>query len=205
MGKRPTERDQTSWATYAWAPPLGAPGIPPFEDVRPGQEVGGRAGGGHGASSQRRFWEREPVTAGDLMTSPVRAATPDATLAEVAEVMRSEDVGIVPVIDASERLVGVITDRDIVVRVIPERDPAMVRVSEVMTANVETARREERIDDLIARMTRRLVQRIPVVDDAGRLVGIVALQDVARRAERDHDIQGAFGRLAARRSFWTNL
>ena len=128
------------------------------------------------------------MKAREIMTANPRTVTPDTQLPEVARLMQSEDVGIVPVVDGagSRQLLGVVTDRDIALRVVGEgRDPNSVRVSDVMSTNVRTARENDSVDDVMSLMGEQQVRRIPIVDERGALVGIVAQADVVLQASSD--------------------
>ena len=128
------------------------------------------------------------MKAREIMTANPRTVTPDMNLPEVARLMQSEDVGIVPVVDAggSRQLVGVVTDRDIALRVVGEgRDPNSVRVSDVMSTNVRTCREDDSVDDVMDVMGTEQVRRVPIVDERGSLVGIVAQADVVLQASSD--------------------
>jgi CBS domain-containing protein len=128
------------------------------------------------------------MKAREIMTANPRTVTPDMNLPEVARLMQSEDVGIVPVVDSagSKQLVGVITDRDIALRVVAEgRDANSVRVSDVMSTNVRTCREDDSVDDVMDVMGQEQVRRVPIVDERGALVGIVAQADVVLQAKDD--------------------
>lgn len=101
---------------------------------------------------------------------------------EAAEIMRDRNIGSLPVV-RRDRLVGVLTDRDITVRVVAAGlDPARTTVEEVMTRDPKTCRPDERLDRLVEMMEARRVRRIPVVDSEGRLLGIVTQSDIAAKA-----------------------
>jgi CBS domain-containing protein len=120
-------------------------------------------------------------TVQDVMTSGPTAIPSDATTIEAARRMLSEDVGSLPVVDG-ETLVGMVTDRDIVLQVVAkDLDPNKVPVSDVCTEDPVTAEPEESLDVALQRMAKEQVRRLPVVSD-GRLVGILAQADVARNA-----------------------
>jgi CBS domain-containing protein len=93
--------------------------------------------------------------------------------------MRSEDVGSLPVVEG-ERLVGVLTDRDIATRVVAEgKDSSATSVGEVLSGDPVTVTPEENLDEALAKMSRHQVRRLPVVEEDGRLVGVLAQADVA--------------------------
>ena len=166
----------------------------------------GAAGVGLGLARRRR-WQREPLTAGEVMSRSPRTVLPEQTLRDVAMLMRDENVGIVPVADAGGRLLGVVTDRDLVVRSMAEdRSPSQVRVSDVMSSDdLEVVTADDPVHSVIELMGRKQVRRIPVVARDNRLLGIIAMADIANRAELDDELQEALERISARRSFWTRL
>jgi CBS domain-containing protein len=107
---------------------------------------------------------------------------PEQSVAEAARLMRSEDVGSLPVVDG-DRLVGMVTDRDVALRVVAEgRDPDGTKVGDIHSREVLAVTPEQYLDDALAEMARHQVRRLAVVDGE-RLVGILAQADVARAAE----------------------
>jgi len=118
----------------------------------------------------------------EVMTRDVRACEPNATVADAAKVMAQEDVGPVPIVEDG-RLVGIVTDRDIVVRVVAEgRDPNATTVREIASTELVTVSPDDALDDALNRLAERQVRRLPVVE-GDRLVGIVAQADIARLGE----------------------
>lgn len=131
----------------------------------------------------------EPKTAGDVMTRNPRTVTPDTPVREAAQLMRSEDTGALPVVEggSSNRPIGLITDRDLAIRVVAEGN-LDARVRDAMTPNAHTARETDDLDSVMQLMSREQVRRVPIVDARGDLVGIIAQADVVlaaptRRAE----------------------
>ncbi|HZF67595.1 MAG TPA: CBS domain-containing protein, partial [Gemmatirosa sp.] len=126
----------------------------------------------------------------DIMTKHPQVVTPDTPVQEAARLMKSEDTGVLPVVEAqgSRRPVGVITDRDIALRVVAEgRSQAMVR--DAMSSSVRTAREDDDLKDVMELMASEQVRRVPIVDDRGELVGIVSQADIVlegddKRAEK---------------------
>jgi CBS domain-containing protein len=115
----------------------------------------------------------------ELMTKQPTTVGPDATLGEVATLMKQEDCGSIPVVEAG-RLVGIVTDRDIVVRGIAGGvDPKTQRVSKVMSSDPVTVGPDEDITDAEKKMADRQIRRLPVVE-GGKLVGILVTAQVAR-------------------------
>lgn len=127
------------------------------------------------------------MKAREIMTKDPRTVTPDTGLQEVARLMQSEDVGIIPVVEAGgTSLLGVVTDRDIALRVVAEgKDATSTKVSDVMSKGVRTAKESDSVDDVMELMGKEQLRRIPIVDDRGALVGIVAQADVVREARSD--------------------
>lgn len=117
----------------------------------------------------------------DAMSAEVRTAGPIQSVAEAAELMKAEDVGSIPVVDDG-RLLGIITDRDIVVRAVAEgRDLQTVTIDEVASRELVTAEPDWDLDEALRLMASHQVRRLPVVED-GRLVGMLAQADVAIEA-----------------------
>jgi CBS domain-containing protein len=119
----------------------------------------------------------------DVMTQNPCAIDADQPVSYAAKMMRDEDVGLAPVIQRG-RLIGTLTDRDITVRVVAEgNDPQAVSVREVASTDVVTVDPREDLDEALKLMARHQVRRLPVVDQHGRLVGVVAQADVAEEAK----------------------
>jgi CBS domain-containing protein len=116
-----------------------------------------------------------------IMTRDPITCLPGDTLATAAESMRLADVGALPVVDGKEEwLVGIVTDRDIAIRATARGlDTRRTRVSEVMTRDVTTCLPDDAIEKAVERMEERQVRRLPIVDDDGRLLGIIAQADLA--------------------------
>src|SRR5918992_3795584 len=120
----------------------------------------------------------------EIMTKDPATVTPGATVRDAAKLMQRENTGILPVVDSegSKRLVGVVTDRDIAIRVVAEGRDGDTRVSDVMTSSrLATLRPDANVDDVMDTMADQQVRRVPIVDDRGTLVGIVAQADVVRK------------------------
>jgi CBS domain-containing protein len=118
----------------------------------------------------------------ELMTVKPRTVKTGDSIVDAAKLMRGEDAGIAPIVDG-DRLVGVVTDRDIAIRVVAEgRDPSTTKVEEIASGNLVTVEPGQDLDDALRLMAQHQVRRLPVVDD-GKLVGIVAQADVAKHAD----------------------
>ena len=105
------------------------------------------------------------------------------SVVEAAKLMRGEETGIAPIVEDG-RLIGVVTDHDIIVRVIAEgRDPRTTRVEEVASCALVTIDPEQELDEALAMMAHHDVRRLPVIEEDGTLVGMVAHADVVRHVE----------------------
>ena len=119
----------------------------------------------------------------EAMTDRPRAVTPETTVSEAAQLMKSDDIGSLPILEG-EQLTGMVTDRDIVIRAIAEgKDPRGMPVREVASRELVTVNADEDLSSALHLMASQQVRRLPVVDDDGRLVGILAQADVAVEAK----------------------
>jgi CBS domain-containing protein len=119
----------------------------------------------------------------ETMTSNPCAIEADRSVAYAAKMMKQEDVGLAPIVE-NGRLVGMLTDRDIVVRVVAEgKDPDSVNVRDVASSNIVTVDPRQDLDEALNLMARHRVRRLPVVEQDGRLVGVLAQADVAEEAK----------------------
>ena len=118
----------------------------------------------------------------DFMTSNPRTLESGSNAADAARLMRDENVGIVPVVEG-ERLVGTITDRDIALRVVADgKAPESTTVGEIASRELVTVDPKQDLDEALRLMARHQVRRLPVVEEDGKLVGIVAQADIAQHA-----------------------
>jgi CBS domain-containing protein len=137
---------------------------------------GGGWDGGHSSADVDR------IRAADIMTPNPEALTPDTPVAEIARRMRDLDVGVIPIVDDEEssRLQGIVTDRDIAVRVAAEgKDAKKTLARDIMSPDVQCVGESDHVRDVFAVMKRARVRRVPVVDAGGQLVGIIAQADLA--------------------------
>ena len=119
----------------------------------------------------------------DVMTARPRAVTPQTPLTEVAELMEAEDVGSIPVVE-DDRLVGIVTDRDIVVRAVAKgKDLKGMPASAVSSRELVTVHPDDDLSDALELMARHQVRRLAVTGENERLVGVVSQADVAREAK----------------------
>ncbi len=144
----------------------------------------------------------------DIMSEDVATALPDATLEDIARMMREEDTGAIPVVEDDE-LIGIITDRDIVIRCIAEgKDPSEMAAEDIISEQLEVVEPEADVEEAAQIMARRQIRRLPVVKN-GRLVGMVSLGDIAVKAgeeeagealeEVSHGVKGPRRQTAGRK------
>src|SRR5437763_16965952 len=118
-----------------------------------------------------------------VMTANPSTIEPDKSIADAARIMKQEDAGVVPVTE-NGRLTGMVTDRDIAIRVVAEgKDPQSTTVREVASTDLITVDPQQDLDEALRLMAQHQVRRLPVVEEDGRLVGIVAQADVAREGD----------------------
>ena len=117
----------------------------------------------------------------DVMTSNPATVTDKDTIRDVARIMAREDTGVVPVVEG-KRIIGLITDRDIVVRLVAEgKDLANSRVKEVMSKSVRSVKEDTPINEVLDLMSNEKIRRVPVVNQNNELVGILSIGDIASR------------------------
>ena len=138
----------------------------------------------------------------DIMTSDVRTATRDMTLQQVAALMRDGDMGSIPVVEGG-KLVGIVTDRDIVVRSIAEGRGADSPIGEAMTTEVFSVKPDDFAFEAIRIMGDRQVRRIPGVGENGELAGIIAMADVALEMEDHVEIAETLEDISSGSGFWS--
>ena len=119
----------------------------------------------------------------EIMTSDPKTIEGDKPVVEAARIMKQEDAGVIPVTQ-NGRLTGMVTDRDIAIRVVAEgKDPQSTTVREVASTDLVTVDPQQDLDEALRLMAKHQVRRLPVVEEDGRLVGVVAQADVARTGD----------------------
>ncbi|HEX7051624.1 MAG TPA: CBS domain-containing protein [Longimicrobiales bacterium] len=139
------------------------------------------------------------MKARDLMTPNPEFVTSDDSLTQAARIMRDVDVGIVPVVDdpMSMRVMGVITDRDIAVRHVAEGHQQECRVADHMTSGqIDCVSPDADEDEVLERMEREQIRRLPVVEEDNRLVGIIAQADLATRGVKEKKVGEVVERIS---------
>jgi len=182
------------------------------------------------AGRERDYYapERSRLRCRDIMTRDLAVATRDTTLPEVALMMKQEDTGVIPVVDydaqggngrteTAERkyegrnytrgkLIGLITDRDIVVRAVADnKDCASVRAEDIMSVDIHTAKPNDRVVDVIRKMGDKQVRRIPVCNDNGYLTGMISMADIALETRQDRELSEAIEEISKGSSFWNRI
>src|SRR5690242_9267665 len=190
---------------------------------------------GTGRQRDRYAAERSRLRCRDIMTKDLAVATRDTRLVQVALMMKQEDTGVIPVVDydamsgngrddidrdrdrdrddrrdnraySRGKLVGLITDRDIVVRAVADgKDCANTRAEDVMSVDVHTARPNDRVVDVIRMMASKQVRRIPVVNENGYLLGMISMGDVALETHEDRELADALEDISKNTSFWNRV
>jgi CBS domain-containing protein len=119
----------------------------------------------------------------ELMTENPRTVSPDDTIQTAAKIMRDEDTGVVPITERDKTVAGVITDRDIAIRAVAEGRDGSTSVQEIASKDIVTIDPQQDLDEALRLMAKHQIRRLPVVEEDGRLVGIVSQADVARHGD----------------------
>lgn len=147
------------------------------------------------ASARRRCRE--------IMSTNIRSVGRDTPLSEVARILSEADVGILPVVEGdSRKLVGLVTDRDIVVRAVAQGLSVETPVERIMTTELHTAKPDDFAFEAVRTMGERKVRRVPIVDEAGTLRGIVSIADIALEMEDEKEIAETLEDISSGSAFW---
>ena len=174
--------------------------------------------------------ERSRLRCRDIMTRELAVANRETPLTQVATMMKQEDTGVIPVVEydtnggngkatasAEERnydtraysrgrLVGLMTDRDIVVRAVAEgKDCNSISAEDIMSTDIHSARPNDRVVDVIGKMGDKQVRRIPVVNEGGYLVGMISMADIATETHDDVELAEALEEISKGTSFWNRI
>ena len=144
----------------------------------------------------------ERVKCREIMTANVTTATREMTLRDVARLLRGGDMGPVPGVEGG-RLVGIVTDRDIVVRAIAEGKGPETPVAEAMTTEIFSVRPDDFAFEAVRLMGDKQVRRIPVVEADGSLAGIISIADVALEMEDEREIAETLEEISSGTAFWS--
>jgi len=183
---------------------------------------------GDNRATERSATERSRLRCRDIMTRDLAVATRDTALTEVALMMKQEDTGVIPVVEYDVRpgngnaeeagrkyegrnysrgkLVGLITDRDIVIRAVSEgKDCTSVRAEDIMSVDIHTVHPNDRVVDVIRKMGDKQVRRIPVVNENTYLIGMISMADVAVETREDRELAEALEDISKGSSFWNRI
>jgi len=172
--------------------------------------------------------ERSRLRCRDIMTRDLAVATRETPIAQVALMMKQEDTGVIPVVEydmtpgngrsenedrqydsrnySRGKLVGLITDRDIVIRAIAEgKDCNNARAEDIMSVDIHTANPNDRVVDVIRKMGDKQVRRIPVCNENKYLVGMISMADVALETREDRELADAIEDISKGSSFWNRI
>ena len=171
--------------------------------------------------------ERSRLRCRDIMTRDLVVATRDTMLVEIGRMMKQEDTGVIPVVEydnptgngregepikyegrnyARGRLIGLITDRDIVIRAVADnKDCASTRAEDIMSVDIHTAHPNDRVVDAIRKMGDKQVRRIPVVNENSYLVGMISMADIAVETRNDRELADAIEEISKGSTFWNRV
>ncbi len=150
---------------------------------------------------EKTFSENARRRCREIMTRNVKTANRQMSLREVARLMREGDMGAMPVVE-NEKLVGIVTDRDIVVRAIAEGKNVETQIGDVMTTEIFSAKEDDFVFDAIHLMGDKQVRRIPVITENGELAGIIAMADIALEMEDEREIAETLEEISSGAAFW---
>ena len=146
---------------------------------------------------------RERIKCRRIMTRKVATAARESTVQEAASILREGDIGILPIVDPEGVLVGLLTDRDIVVRAVADGlDITKTTVGEIMTSDLFTASPDDFVFQAIRTMGEKQVRRIPIVESDGKLAGILSMADIALEMEDEREIAETLEEISSGAAFW---
>ncbi len=151
--------------------------------------------------NEKIFSENARRRCREIMTRNVKTANREMSLQEVARLMREGDMGAMPVVE-NEKLVGIVTDRDIVVRAIAEGRDSTAKIGDVMTTEIFSVKPDDFVFEAIRLMGDKQVRRIPVVSESGELAGIIAMADIALEMEDEREIAETLEEISSGKAFW---
>src|SRR5262249_55951364 len=139
----------------------------------------------------------------DIMTRNVTTCNKETRLQELARLMRDEDIGAIPVLDENGILKGIVTDRDLITEgLTSNKADAEIKAEDCMTTDLYTANQNDRLVDVLREMGDHQVRRLPVVDNRERLVGIIAMADVATQTSKDRELEKTLKEISKPSSFF---
>ncbi len=151
--------------------------------------------------NEKSFSENARRRCREIMTGNVKTASREMSLQEVARLMREGDMGAMPVVE-DNKLVGIVTDRDIVVRAIAEGKDVSTKIGDVMTTEIFSVKPDDFVFEAIRLMGDKQVRRIPVIAENGELAGIIAMADIALEMEDEREIAETLEEISSGKAFW---
>jgi CBS domain-containing protein len=153
--------------------------------------------------SESTISSKERIKCSRIMTRKVATASRGSSVQEAAKILRDGDIGILPIVDAEGVLVGLLTDRDIVVRAVADGlDITKTTVGEIMTFELFTASPDDFVFQAIRIMGEKQVRRIPIVEQDGKLAGILSMADIALEMEDEREIAETLEEISSGAAFW---
>lgn len=138
----------------------------------------------------------------EIMTSSLTTANREMTLQEVAILMREGDMGCLPIVE-NGKLVGMVTDRDIVVRAIADGKDFNTQIGDVMTSEIFSVKPSDFVFEAIRLMGDKQIRRVPVVEESGELAGIISMADIALEMEDEREIAETLEEISSGKAFWS--
>ena len=151
--------------------------------------------------SEKAFSEKSRRRCREIMTQNVTTASRETSLREVAVLMRDGDMGALPIVE-NGKLVGIVTDRDMVVRAVAENKSSDTSIGDVMTAEIFAVKEDDFVFEAIRLMGDKQVRRVPIINEAGELTGIIAMADVALETEDEREIAETLEEISSGAGFW---
>ena len=152
--------------------------------------------------SEKSISENARKRCREIMTSNVTTASREMSLRDVAVLMRDGDMGSLPIVE-EKKLVGMVTDRDIVVRAIAEGKDVSPKIGDVMTTEIFSVKPSDYVFEAIRLMGYKQVRRIPVVEETGELAGIISMADIALEMEDEREIAETLEEISSGKAFWS--
>ena len=135
------------------------------------------------------------TTVTDVMTRDIRTLPPTSTIADAAKVMDELNVGVIPVCEG-DTLLGMVTERDIVVRAVAQDLGGDTPLSRVMSTDIRTARESDDLETVLAEMAASQIRRLPVLDASDALVGIISIGDIAVKGQDEEEVGQSLGEIS---------
>jgi CBS domain-containing protein len=151
--------------------------------------------------NENKFSENARRRCREIMTRNVKTATREMSLQAVAALMRDGDMGSMPIVEDG-KLVGIVTDRDIVVRAVADGRDVSTKIGDVMTSEIFSVKEDDFVFEAIRLMGDKQVRRVPIINEAGELVGIIAMADVALETEDEREIAETLEEISSGAGFW---